>query len=123
MPPLTVSHVSETAMAEFVIMFPNNSTACQLGKRITCELGNLTFYIPGDIHEQAAQTCFEEVKIECANMTVNVNKISNVRTMESYDYVIFPNLYVNHTKPYSTFSRLCKNLFRYICYRQNPNIT
>ena len=97
-----------------VIMYPNSSTSVLLGKQITSDMANLSLFIPGDCHEQAAHTCLEEVKIESAGLDVKVEKISSVDEMAQFDYVLFPSLYVNPRKPYATFAAMCRNLFRWV---------
>ena len=95
-----------------LIMYPNSSTSVMLGRQITSEMANLSFFIPGDCHEQAAHTCLEEVKIESAQLGVKVEKISSVDEIDQFDYILFPSLYVNPRKPYATFAAMCRNLFR-----------
>ena len=92
-----------------VIMFPNSSTSVLLGKQITSDMANLSFYIPGDCHEQAAHTCLEEVKIESAGLGVQVEKMSSLDKMDTFDYVLFPSLYVNPRKSYADFAAMCRN--------------
>ena len=97
-----------------VIMFPNSSTAVLLGKTVTSELANLAFFVPGDIHERAANTCYEEVKMQCAGLDVTVEKVATLQSMSTMDYIIFPSLDVNTRKSRADFSVMCRNLFRLV---------
>lgn len=66
-------------MINVVIMYPNSSTSVALGKRIVAEMANVAYYIPSPLHEQASQTCYEEVKVDSARLAVSVDKITSLR--------------------------------------------
>ena len=94
-------------------MFPNNSVSLMVGQTVVSDLANLGYFIPEGIHEQAANTCYEELKIACSVMDdVKVDKIDAFPNIEPYNYVIFPSLDVHPRKSRLEFSVMCKNLFR-----------
>jgi hypothetical protein len=94
------------------VMYPNSHTSVILGQTVISELANLAYFIPDGTHEQAAFTCYEEVKLASAGMGVSVTKITGYEDLASYDYLIFPNLDVNQRKSRKDFATMCRNLFR-----------
>ena len=94
------------------IMFPNNSTSVFLGQTLVSDLGNVCFFIPDGTHEQAAFTCYEEILIAAAGIPVSVTKTEDYKELESFAFVIFPSLDVNHRKTRKEFGNMCKNLFK-----------
>ena len=56
-----------------------------LGQSLVADLVNVTFCIPSGPHEQAAFTCYEEVKIASTGMDVSVNKINDYDRMMEFD--------------------------------------
>ena len=94
------------------IMFPNNSTSVFLGQTLVSDLGNVAYFIPEGTHEQAAFTCYEEVFIAAAGIQVSVAKKDDYKELESFAFIIFPSLDVDHHKSRKEFGIMCKNLFK-----------
>ena len=96
----------------YCIMFPNNSTAVMMGQSLTADLGHVAYYIPEGTHEQAAFTCYEEVKLASVNLNVSVTRIREIKDMVKFSFIIFPCLDVNPRKSRQEFGNMCGNLFR-----------
>ena len=94
------------------VMFPNNATSVHLGQNLISELANVAFFIPEGIHQQAATTCYEEVKIAAFGIDVSVEKVEDYGALNPFDFFIFPFLDVNTRKSRVAFSSMCRNLFR-----------
>ena len=93
-------------------MFPNNSTSVILGQALVSDLCNVAFFIPeGGTHEQAAFTCYEEVKLASVNLNVSVTRIREIKDMVKFSFIIFPCLDVNPRKSRHEFGNMCGNLF------------
>ena len=92
-------------------MFPNNSTSVILGQSIVSEEANLAFFIPDGIHNEADFTSFEELKLNSISMDVTVEKISQLKYLFKYDFIIFPYLNVSPKKSRADFATMCNNLF------------
>ena len=94
------------------IMFPNNSTSIFLGQTLISDLANVSFFIPEGIHEQAAFTCYEEVKLSGIGLDVSVTKITKYQDLAVFDYLVFPRIDVNPRKTRKEFITMCRNLFK-----------
>ena len=104
---LYILYFLQTTMINVVIMYPNSSTSVALGKRIVAEMANVAYYIPSALHEQASQTCYEEVKVDSARLAVSVDKITSLREA----IIQFFNwLKLGH----------CSNFSGYICFYLLP---
>ena len=95
------------------IMFPNNSTSLILGQSLVSDMCPVDFFIPEGTHEQAAFTCYEEVKLISKPLGVSVNKISDYKQLALYSYIIFPCINVNPRKSTREFGNMLRNLFKY----------
>ena len=94
-------------------MFPNNSTSVMLGQSLVSDLCDVAFFIPEEgNHEQAAFTCYEEVKLASMALDVSVTKIKDIKQLVNFSYIIFPRLDVNPRKSRLEYSSMCQNLFR-----------
>ena len=76
--------------ANILIMYPNNQTSILLGRELVIDVNNVSFYMPGDVHQQVVPTVVEEVSLEGAGLEVNIKKTETLDDLESYDYVIYP---------------------------------
>ena len=95
------------------ILFPNNSTSVILGQNLVSDLADLSFFIPdGAPHQQAAFTCYDEVKIASAGLDVKVTKIDQYSHLKDFDYLIFPCLDINPRKSSKQFVDMNGNLFQ-----------
>ena len=96
----------------FCIMYPNNSTSVIIGQTLVSDMRNLTFFIPEGTHQQAAFTCYEEVKIASAGLAVTVTKINDCKKLNDFSYLIFPCLDVDSRKTKRQLATMCKILFK-----------
>ena len=49
--------------ANILIMYPNNQTSILLGRELVIDVNNVSFYMPGDVHQQVVPTVVEEVSL------------------------------------------------------------
>ena len=94
------------------IMFPNNSTSVMIGQFLVSELQNVGFFITEGTHEQAAFTCYEEVKLASAGLDCTVSKLKEYSDISKFDFVIFPCLDVKPRNSRKEFAGMCRNLFK-----------
>ena len=103
---------SKNGKTSVCIMFPNNSTSVQLANNVMSDMANIAFFIPEGVHEQAAFTAYEEVRLNSIGIDIMVEKVNDYEAVVAYDYVIFPLLDVNPRKSRQAYGSMCRNLFK-----------
>ena len=104
--------MSDSKKANILIMYPNNQTSILLGRELVIDVNNVSYYMPGDVHQQVVPTLMEEVSLEGAGLEVTVMKTETLDDLASYDYVIFPYLRLLPSKSADKFALMCANLFQ-----------
>ena len=97
-----------------LLMFPNNSVSVMVGQTVISELANLGYFIPDGVHEQAASTYLDELKLASAGLDVTVEKVTTFEAIEKFQYVVFPSLDIHPRKTRLEYSVMCRNLFKYV---------
>ena len=95
-----------------MIMYPTNSTALVLGRRLISNDHNISFYSPLDVHKRLAHTSPVDLEIAAMGMGVAINQVEDLKSLKEVDFLIYPTLDLDHLEKREDYAKMCLDLFR-----------